>query len=77
MLAAGLSFQIFSEPYLLTGGGPSMSTTTWQLEIYNTSFVSLQAGYGAAMALVNAVQIFITIQLITWVMNLINKKFGW
>lgn len=77
VLAAGLSFQIFSEPYLLTGGGPSMSTTTWQLEIYNTSFVSLQAGYGAAMALVNAVQIFITIQLITWVMNLINKKFGW
>ena len=77
VLAAGLSFQIFSEPFLLTGGGPDMTTTTWQLEIYKTSFVSFQAGYGAAMAIVNAIQIFITIQIITWIMNRINKRFGW
>ena len=77
VLAAGLSFQIFSEPFLLTGGGPNMSTTTWQLEIYKTSFVSFQAGYGAAMDIVNAIQIFVTIQIITWIMNRINKRFGW
>ena len=77
VLAAGLSFQIFSEPFLLTGGGPDMSTTTWQLEIYKTSFVSLNAGYGAAMAIANAIQIFVTIQLITILMNRINKRFGW
>lgn len=77
VLAAGLSFQVFSEPFLLTGGGPNLSTTTWQLEIYKTSFVSFRAGYGAAMAIANAVQIFVTIQLITWIMNRINKRFGW
>lgn len=77
VLAAGLSFQIFSEPFLLTGGGPNMATTTWQLEIYKTSFVSFNAGYGASMAIVNAVQIFLTIQIITWIMNRVNRRFGW
>lgn len=77
VLAAGLAFQIFSEPFLLTGGGPSLATTTWQLEIYNTSFVSFNTGYGTAMAIANAIQIFVTIRLITWVMNKISHKFGW
>lgn len=77
VLAAGLSFQIFSEPFLLTGGGPFLSTTTWQLEIYNASFVSFRSGYGAAMAIVNALQIFIVIQGISWIMNKLNKKYGW
>lgn len=76
-LAAGLSFQIFSEPFLLTGGGPALATTTWQLEIYNASFTRFRAGYGAAMAIANAVQIFVVIQLITWLLNKLNKKFGW
>ncbi|MDO4321965.1 MAG: sugar ABC transporter permease [Lachnospiraceae bacterium] len=77
VLAAGLSFQIFSEPFLLTGGGPLMSTTTWQLEIYNASFVRFRSGYGAAMAIACAIQTFVVIQLITWIMNKINRKFGW
>jgi multiple sugar transport system permease protein len=77
VLAAGLSFQIFAEPFLLTGGGPSLDTTTWQLEIYNSSFVRFQAGYGAAMAIINAIQIFVTIKIITVIMNKFNKKFGW
>ena len=77
VLAAGLSFQIFSEPFLLTGGGPMLSTTTWQLEIYNASFVRFRSGYGAAMAIANAVQIFVVIQAITWIMNRLNKKYGW
>jgi multiple sugar transport system permease protein len=77
VLAAGLSFQIFSEPFLLTGGGPSLATTTWQLEIYKASFVSFRSGYGAAMAIVNAVQIFMVIQIITWLMNKLNRKYGW
>ena len=77
VLAAGLSFQIFSAPFLLTGGGPLASTTTWQLEIYNASFVSFRSGYGAAMAILNAMQIFVVIQLITWLMNRCNEKYGW
>ena len=77
VLAAGLAFQIFSEPFLLTGGGPLLATTTWQLEIYNASFVRFRSGYGAAMAIANAVQIFVVVQLISWCMNRLNKKFGW
>lgn len=76
VLAAGLAFGIYTEPYLLTGGGPNNATTTWLLEIYNTSFTSFQSGQGAAMAIANAVQIFVVIQLITVVMNKMNKKFG-
>ena len=77
VLAAGLAFGIFTEPYLLTGGGPNLATTTWQLEIYNTSFTRFQSGYGAAIAIANAVQIFITIRLISFLMNKLNKRFGW
>lgn len=77
VLATGLAFGIFTEPFLLTGGGPNLTTTTWQLEIYNTSFVKFQSGYGAAMAIVNAIQIFIVLRIINFIMNKINKKYGW
>lgn len=76
VLATGLAFGIFTEPYLLTGGGPNLTTTSWQLEIYNTSFTKFQSGYGAAMAIVSAVQIFITLRLINFVTDKINKRFG-
>ena len=76
VLAAGLAFGIFTEPYLLTGGGPNLATTTWQLEIYNTSFTNFQSGYGAAIAIANAVHIFVSIKIITFIMEKINKKYG-
>ncbi|XOQ48848.1 MAG: Lactose transport system permease protein LacF [Eubacteriales bacterium] len=76
VLASGLAFGIYTEPYLLTGGGPNNATTTWLLEIYNTSFTNFRSGEGAAMAIANAVQIFVTIQLFTFVMNKLNRKFG-
>ncbi|XOQ43773.1 MAG: ABC transmembrane type-1 domain-containing protein [Clostridium sp.] len=76
VLAAGLSFGIYTEPFLLTGGGPNHATTTWLLEIYKTSFTNFESGQGAAIAIANAVQIFVVIQLITVVMNKLNKKFG-
>lgn len=77
VLATGLSFGIFTEPFLLTGGGPNLTTTSWQLEIYNTSFTRFQSGYGAAMAIANAVQIFVTLRLINFVTDKLNKKFGY
>ena len=76
-LATGLAFGVFTEPYLLTGGGPNMTTTTWQLEIYNTSFTRFQSGYGAAMAIASAVQIFITLRIINAVTDRLNRRFGW
>ena len=77
VLATGLAFGIYTEPYLLTGGGPGLATTTWQLEICNASFTRYQSGYAAAMAIVNAIQIFVTLRVINVVMDRFNKKFGW
>lgn len=77
VLATGLGFGIFTEPFLLTGGGPNLTTTSWQLEIYNTSFVKFQSGYGAAMAIINAIQIFIVLRIINFVTDKLNNKFGW
>ncbi len=77
VLATGLAFGIFTEPYLLTGGGPNNATTTWQLEIYNAAFVRFQSGYGAAVAISNAVQIFITLRIINYLTDKLNTKFGW
>ncbi len=44
------SFQIFSEIYTMTGGGPSNSTQTIVHYLYQTSFRKFQMGYGSAMA---------------------------
>ena len=77
VLATGLAFGVFTEPYLLTDGGPNMTQTTWQLEIYNTSFTRFQSGYGAAMAIASAVQIFITLRIINAVTDRLNRRFGW
>ncbi len=77
VLAAGLAFGIYTEPYLLTGGGPNLSTTSWQLEIYNTSFTRFQSGYGAAMAIASAVQIFVTLRIINFITDRLNRRFGY
>lgn len=77
VMATGLSFGIFTEPFLLTGGGPNKTTTTWMIEIYYRSFTSFDSGYGAAMAIMSAIQIFITIRLISYLMNKLSKKFGY
>jgi multiple sugar transport system permease protein len=69
VLGAGLAYGIFSEPFLLTGGGPRLATTTWQLELYNASFVSFRSGYGAAIAMLMAANIFIVIRSITAAMD--------
>ena len=74
VLAAGLAYSIFSEPFLLTGGGPHLATTSWQLELYNASFVSFRSGYGAAIALLMAANIFIVIRAITAVMDRVTDQ---
>lgn len=64
VLAVGLCFGIFTEPYVLTGGGPRFATHTWQLEIYYQAFERFRAGYGATVAVLNALVTFISILLI-------------
>lgn len=64
VLAVGLCFGIFTEPYVLTGGGPRFATHTWQLEIYYQAFERFRAGYGAAVAVLNALATFVSILII-------------
>ncbi|MGJ8455617.1 carbohydrate ABC transporter permease [Pseudothermotoga sp. U03pept] len=44
------SFQIFTEIFTLTGGGPANSTQTIVHYLYDTSFRKFEMGYGSAMA---------------------------
>lgn len=54
---AGL--QRFSEPFLLTSGGPGYSTYTIVYYLYQKTFVSYRLGYGAAMGYLIFVMIFV------------------
>jgi multiple sugar transport system permease protein len=49
------TFQLFTEPFLMTGGGPENSTTTLLLLIYNYAFRSGDFGAATALSLLLAV----------------------
>ena len=55
------AFQVFTEPYILTKGGPVHSSRVLVLYIQETAFDYLQLGYGAAMVFV----LFLIIMVIT------------
>ena len=48
------ALKVFTEIYIMTGGGPRSSTLTASYYIYTTAFESFDMGYAAAMALVLA-----------------------
>ncbi|MED5052390.1 sugar ABC transporter permease [Anoxybacillus rupiensis] len=77
ILAVGLMFGIFTEPYVLTGGGPDYSTHTWQLEIYNQAFEKLNAGYGTAVAIINSIVTFASILVFRKILEKWGAKHGW
>ena len=77
ILAIGLMFGIFTEPFVLTNGGPQMATQTWQLEIYYQAFDQFRAGYGATVAILNAVATLISILLIRRLIEAWGRHSGW
>jgi len=77
ILSIGLVFGIFTEPYMLTNGGPSMATNTWQLEIYTQAFSKLNAGYGSAIAIIDSGVTFVSILVIRELLEKWGKKYGW
>jgi multiple sugar transport system permease protein len=77
ILAIGIMFSIFTEPYTLTGGGPQMATHTWQLEIFYQAFERFQAGYGATVALLNAITTFVSILIIRRVLEGFGHRWGY
>ena len=46
------TFQIFAEPYVITGGGPSNATITIVQYIYNQAFLQLNLGYASAVSVI-------------------------
>lgn len=77
ILAVGIMFSIFTEPYTLTGGGPQGATQTWQLEIFYQAFERFRAGYGATVALLNAVSTFVSILIIRRLMEGLGRRWGY
>ncbi|AFK85186.1 carbohydrate ABC transporter permease [Thermoanaerobacterium aotearoense] len=53
------TLQLFDEPYILTGGGPSNATITVAQYLYNTGFRYFNFGYAAAISYVIAIIIAI------------------
>lgn len=58
ILAISLTFGIFTEPYMITGGGPMKRTYTFQMMIYTTAFQKLNPGYASALAIITALMSF-------------------
>ncbi|MBQ3488554.1 MAG: sugar ABC transporter permease [Clostridia bacterium] len=75
-LATGTSFGVYTEPFLLTEGGPANMTTTWTLEIYYRAFTRFESGYGTAMAILFALQIFLTVKILNAVMDRLHRRYG-
>jgi len=46
-----VSFGLFTEPFLITGGGPADGTATPQMLIYETAFRRLQPSHAATMSI--------------------------
>lgn len=77
VLAVGMMFGIFTEPYMLTGGGPNLATHTWQLEIYQQAFSSFKAGYASAIAILNALATFAGVAVVRWIMTRWGRAYGY
>jgi len=65
------AFQEFTVPWLLTQGGPMMSTEFYTIHLYRNAFVYLNMGKASAMAWI----LFIIIVVFT--VMLFNTSAGW
>ncbi|NOZ42223.1 MAG: sugar ABC transporter permease [Alphaproteobacteria bacterium] len=64
IFAVTVAFGIFTEPYMMTGGGPLESTNMPLLVMYETAFSRLQPGRAALMAIIIAVASYLAIVVI-------------
>lgn len=58
-----VSFGLFTEPYLITGGGPADSTSTPQMIIYETAFRRLQPSHAAMMSIIISLLSYLAVLL--------------
>lgn len=58
-----VAFGLFTEPYLITGGGPADSTATPQMIIYETAFRRLQPSHAATMSIIISLASYLIVML--------------
>ncbi|WKV08598.1 sugar ABC transporter permease [Thermoanaerobacterium sp. CMT5567-10] len=63
------AFQIFTQPYVLTQGGPNYATYTYVLHLYNYAFKYNEIGYASTLAWI----LFIIIMILTLIVNYTSK----
>ena len=64
------SFQVFTQPYVLTSGGPGNSSMTLVLYLFNSGFQNFRMGYASAVAWV----LFVVIMAVTAAQFLLQRK---
>lgn len=60
------TFQVFTEPFLLTGGGPNNSTVTLLMLIYRYAFIHGNFGQAAALSLMLAIALSVFAAMYLW-----------
>jgi multiple sugar transport system permease protein len=66
MLTLINTLQVFGQIYVMTGGGPSLATTTLVIFLYNQAFQFFKLGYGSTVAYV--------VLVITVILALIQRR---
>lgn len=64
------ALQVFTEPYVMTNGGPGDATRTVVMILYEAAFLNLQIGYGSTIAVI----LFMLIMLVTAVQFVLSKR---
>ncbi len=66
------SFMIYTEPFVLTGGGPGNSTTFLSIDLVKTAIGQFDLGPAAAMSLIY----FLIVLLLSWVFYTVMENYG-
>jgi multiple sugar transport system permease protein len=61
------SFQIFTQAYVITKGGPDWNSYFYVLYLFNTAFAQFRMGYASAQAWILFIVIFVLTMLSLWV----------
>ncbi len=64
------SFQVFTQPYILTGGGPGSRTTTLVLYLYEHGFHYFDMGYASTIAWT----LFVLIMFVTFIQFRVQRR---
>jgi len=62
--------QVFTEPFLMTNGGPGRETLTPTLHIYNRAFIRIDLGYAAAWS----VTMIVVLLIFSAIYQTLNRK---